>query len=219
MFASLGKSIKGVLFETDPNEAKAVVVVADPQASIGLASTSLPQATGINPEYVAAIRKAALTRQSPLTQLMDQLDKFATIIQDPMVRMKAAHASVPGLTVKQLSDAVDAHLSDVDGEELKFKAMIDSKIAQDVGGVQAEAEGLAKQIAQAQADIQAAQTRIAELGQEIGTLSGQLSQAQNLATTKKIELDQASQQFKVAAQAVRSELTSNKQAILTSLTA
>lgn len=216
-------SLKNMIFEQDPNEVKAKPVAAELPMNVNgtlppTGGVQVPMTAQVSPEFSAAIRKVVLGRNTALTQLLNAADKLATIIPDPTTRFKAAFATAgDGRSVKQIAEAVDIHISDVDGEELRFKAAIDQKIVAEVGTLEQRAQMATQAIQGAQGQIEQAQQRITELTQQIIRQQGELSQAQADANTKRNEIEQASVQFKLAAQQVRHELQSHKATILSAL--
>jgi hypothetical protein len=215
-------SLKNMIFEEDPNEVKpAAHAQAAPTFTNGQLAPASPGFTTtpqVSPEFVTAIRKVVLGRNTALTQLLGAADKLTTIIPDPTTRFKAAFATAGnGRSVKQIAEAVDIHISDVDGEELRFKAAIDQKVASEVGTLEQRAQLAAQAIQSAQQQIEQAQQRITELTQQIGRQQGEQAQAQAEANAKRNEIEQASVQFKLAAQHVRHELQSHKTTIMSAL--
>jgi chromosome segregation ATPase len=134
------------------------------------------------------------------------------------MRLKAAHKTAGGgRTGKQIADAVDVHLQDVDGEVLRFKSMIDQKTASDVGTMQAQFDQTAAEIAAAQAAIGAAQQQISDLTAAIIAKQQQGVQLTAQIQTATADLKSSQLQFEAAAQAVRNELNGSKAAILSTL--
>lgn len=222
------QGLRDAVFEADPNAPKAAPAPAPavqgqtPGLTITASNISpgvpMAMAAPVDATFVGAIKKAVFGRNTALTQLMATADKLANIIPDPSQRLKAAFATAgDGRTVKQIADAVDVHLSDVDGEELKFKQVLDSKAQTEVAPLEQQHQAAMSQIQAAQNEIQAAQQRIADLNASIANLSTQASQAAQGAQAKKQELDTMAVSFKAAANAVRTELQQNKAVIMTAL--
>lgn len=213
MFSNLGSKLKGMVFEEDPS----TPVAAPAQVAVGGGQT--PQAAvGVNPEYVAAIKKNTFARNTALTSLLSAADKLSAVIPDQATRLKAAHTmTAEGRTVRQIAEAVDIHLTDVDGEVLRFKTVVDGQIKSVVGALQAHIDRLTAQEAQAQSDIENAKAQIDALTKEIVQLSTERASSLQQLQTKRDELDQALVQFNVAANSVKAELSAHKQAILSSL--
>lgn len=212
--------IKGAIYEDGGEESSA------PQAAptglgagIPSSNSAAPIQSGINQDMVAAIKKATFGRNTAFTQLLAAAEALADVIPDATMRLKAAHKTAgAGRTGRQIADAVDVHLQDVDGEEMRFKAVLDGKASTEIAGIEAQAQLATQQIQSAQEQIAAAQARIVELNTSIGNLSQTAAQATTAAAQKRAELDQAMNQFKLAAQAVRNELNGNKAAIVSTLT-
>lgn len=206
-------ALKGMIFEEDPNAVKA----APPKAAPATLPTAAPS-TQVSNEFVSAIRKVVLARNTALTQLLAAADKLTTIIPDANVRFKAAFATAgDGRSVKQIAEAVDIHISDVDGEELRFKAAIDQKAAIEVGALEQRAQMAASAIVSAQNALAQAQQRIAELTEQITRQQTEQAAALSEASVKRSEIEQVAMQFKMAAEHVRHELQSNKSTILSAL--
>jgi chromosome segregation ATPase len=208
----------------DPNKGDEAAKPAAPApvmqpigGSVALAGSAYatPQ---VSPEFVAAIRKVVLSRNTALTQLLTAADKLASIIPDPVTRFKAAFATAgDGRTTRQVAEAVDIHLADVDGEEARFKQAIDKKAAEEVGGQERRAAAATSAITSNTQQIEQLQARIAELSAQIGTFQQDVAQATAEAATKRLEIEQATAQFKMAAQVVKQELQSHKSTILSAL--
>lgn len=179
------------------------------------ASYATPQ---VSPEFVTAIRKVVLSRNTALTQLLTAADKLTAIIPDANTRFQAAFKMTgDGRSPKQVADAVDIHLADVDGEEARFKQAIDAKVVAEVGGAERKAQSCQAGIEANTAQVQQLQARIVELTTQIGGFQQDQAQALGEAATKRAEIEQAAAQFKMAAQVVKQELQGHKSTILSAL--
>lgn len=173
----------------------------------------------VSPEFVSAIRKVVMSRNTALTQLVGAAEKLVDIIPDPTTRLKAAFKmAADGRTVQQVAAAVDIHLADVESEERRFAAAIEQKVKAEVGALDQQVVAATTLVQMAQEQITAAQTRIAELTERIAQAQTQGAEAQAAANTKRVEIEQAQHQFKAAAESVRAELNNQKSAILSALT-
>ncbi len=165
MFSNLGAKFKGMIYD----DVAEVPAAAAPAAGIQAMTQLGGQAAGVihtslNADMVAAIKKTTFGRNTAFTQLLAASEALADVIPDQVMRLKAAHKTAgAGRTGKQIADAVDVHLQDVDGEVLRFKALIDQRTAADVGSLQAQLDQSAAEIATANAAIVAAQKRIADM--------------------------------------------------------
>jgi hypothetical protein len=210
--------LKDAVWEAPPEAAQAV---APTTASVGTVAAPAPSILGaptVNVEMVAAIRKAVFGRNTAFTQLLTASEALADVIPDPTMRLKAAHKTGgAGRSGKQIADAVDVHLQDVDGEELRFKNMIDGKIQAEVGSIDTQVQTATAQAQQAAQEIEQLNQRIGALQKMIGDMNTKATELSAQSVTKRAELDAAQAQFKLAANAVRLELNGSKSAILSTL--
>lgn len=211
-------SIKDAIFvdgapkKDEPKAApQPTVTNAGSPAGVAAAMSTMAGTSGVNPEFIAAIRKAVFGKTTALTSLIEAADKLQSIIPDPTTRFKAAYATAgSGRTVQQIAAAADIHLADVEGEELRFKAAVDAKLGTEIQRLEGEATNAAQQITNLQRVLEETQQRIIQLTQ-------QQAEAAATAAQKKIELQTTSEQFKAAALTVRNEIQALRQTILTSL--
>ncbi len=212
--------LKGAIFEADPaEEAKNT---APPAPSAGTqartAAVMSGMAAGVNPEFVAAVRKAVFSKTTALTSLVQAADSLAEIIPDPTTRFKAAFKTAgAGRTVQQIAAAADIHLADIEGEELRFKAAVDAKLGAEIQQHEAQAAQAAQGVQSTQQLIENLQRQITEAQARIGQLSQAQAEHAAAAMTKKSELQLTSDQFKAAAASVRNEIQALRQSVLTSL--
>lgn len=209
------------LFEAEPGvqqapEAQASTNAAPSAMAVPTADMMSMQMT-VNTEMVDAIRKAAFGRQTALTTLISAAENLKDVIPDQTMRMKAAYKTIGGRDVKQITDAVQIHLSDVDGEEMRFSNMIKAKADSEIGGLNRQAEAMKQTIDTANAEINIATRRIAELNASIGEATASQAQFLSQASAKQQELAQAETQFKQAAAQVRNELNGHKAVVLSVL--
>src|ERR1035437_8701136 len=98
MFDSLGKSLKGLIMEENPDEKKPVLVTA---TSVPVSSTGNGT---VNNQYIEALRAAIKARPTALTALTAAAEKLTSVIPDANMRLKAAFQMVKsdGRGVKEL---------------------------------------------------------------------------------------------------------------------
>jgi hypothetical protein len=160
MFASLGSKLKGMVYDDVPSAV--VQPTTTPQAGIQAMTQLGGQAagaisTGLNADMVAMIKKVTFGRNTAFTQLLQASESLADVIPDAVMRLKAAHKTAGGgRTGKQIADAVDVHLQDVDGEEMRFKAVVDQNSKVEIGALETQAQTAQALIVNAQAEIQKA---------------------------------------------------------------
>lgn len=212
--------LKDAVYDAPPESA---AQAAPTTASVGASAQPMlaTQSFGapvVNTDMVAAIRKAVFGRNTAFTQLLSASEALADVIPDPTMRLKAAHKTGgAGRTGKQIADAVDVHLQDVDGEELRFKNMIDTKAQTEVGTIDAQVQTATSQAQQAAQEIEQLSQRVGALQKMIGEMNTKATELSAQSVMKRAELEAASAQFKLAANAVRIELNGSKSAILSTL--
>lgn len=218
-------AIKGALYETPAGQA-APKTQAQVTATTGLGVASMTTPGGqafspiasVNANMVAAIKKVTFGRNTAFTQLLSASEALADVIPDSVMRLKAAHKTAGGgRTGRQIAEAVDVHLADVDSEERKFGAMIDGKIQTEIGGIQQQATAAQGVIDRGQTEMQQLQQRMADLQTAMGQASQTLQTSAVDIQRKQGEFEGTKHEFKLAADAVRNELNNSKSAILSTL--
>lgn len=209
------KAIKGFLYEEDP--AQAAAPQAAPAQTAATTATiptqpgqavAAPIATSPKQAIVEAIRKATMSRNTAYTQLARAADALHDLIPDQVMRLKAAYrTSGAGRTAQQIAEAIDIHLQDIGGEELRFHQMIESKLATEVEGRRRQAQAAADAARSAHEQIQALEKLIIEKNEEATRISGEAAQVS-------LDLQQSHADFKLAARQVRTELEGAKALII-----
>lgn len=220
MFANLGASLKGMLYEDADGSKPAPTQQAQAAqaGTMGVASKSFAPMQSINQAMVDAIKKVTYGRNTAFTQLIAASETLSDVIPDPTMRLKAAFKTTgAGRTGRQIAEAVDVHLSDVAGEVRKFDQMIDGKITTEVGQIESQATQAQRQLESASNEIQSLSQRIAALQQSLPELQQAVGTAQSQVVVKRSELEGAKHEFKMAADVVVAELNNSKQAIVSTL--
>lgn len=210
-----------MVFEETESGATAVAekapVKGQPLMSKGLNGTPVVSSV-LNDDMVQAIRKVTFSRNTALTALISASDALVDIIPDPVMRLKAAHKTAGGgRSAKEISDAVAVHLNDVDGEEMKFTQILNTKIKTEVHGLTQKMVMTEKAVEAATAEIQNLQQRIIQLQQQIAENTAKVVTLRSEAETQESDLRRAETEFKAAAAAVRAELNAHKNTILSTL--
>lgn len=217
--------LKSMVYEDAPAQKSAPVDEKTTKSPLMKTSSTLQPvqpaqpAQQASPEFVSAIRKVIHGRNSAFTQLLSASEKLVDIIPDGALRLKAAFKmAADGRTVQQVAAAVDVHLSDIENEERRFKAAIDQKVSTEVGAINARIATSERTSVTAAQQIEQLSARILELQQQQAAAAADAANAQNELYQKQHEIEDVQLQFKLAADAVRSELNSQKSAILSALT-
>lgn len=219
------KAIKSALVEDEAGSAPAPAanvaaqqrVVSGQGAQVGATPTAT-YGTALNPDMVAAVRKATFSRNTALTQLIATAETLADVIPDPVMRLKAAYKTASGgRTANEIADAVRIHLADVDGEEVRFTQAMNAKVTSEVGTLRAQADA-AEAVAKNSVDeIQRLTARIGELQQQGAQATTDAATLRGNAQARENELRVSETEFKAAAQAVRDELNGHSNTIRTTL--
>lgn len=192
--------------------AAAPVLAAQPVAG------AAPIAPAANQAIIEALQKVIMTRNTAFTQLLSTAETLKDVIPDPTMRLKAAFkTTAAGRTPQQIADAVDVHMQDLVGQEAVFKSNIDSSFGAELAAMQASDAALKAEIESANAHIQQAQQQIQQLTAAISENQTKLMQLGAQAASKQAEIDKARADFGAALQKVKDDLTSNRAAILSTL--
>jgi predicted nucleic acid-binding Zn-ribbon protein len=175
--------------------------------------------TGVNAEMVQAIKTNTLNRKTPYTALLEAAEKLASVIPDQVTRLKAAYAMVgEQRTVGAILQAIDVHISDVDGERLRFNQASDQRRKTELSSLTAASQQLAEANKSMNGEIAAMQERIRALTDSIITNEGKVSELTAQLNSRTLEFDLAVQQFDAATNTVRAELEQQRAAISSTLT-
>lgn len=220
MFANLGASLKGMLYEDTNDAAPAPTqqVKASQAGAMNVTGQVYAATPTVNQAMVDAIKKVTYSRNTAFTQLIAASETLSDVIPDPTMRLKAAFKTTgAGRTGRQVAEAVDVHLSDVAGEVRKFDQMIDNKMTIEVGQIEGQATQAQRQLESASSEIQSLSQRIQQLQSSLPELQTAVSQAQLQVSQARNELEGAKHEFKMAADVVTAELNNSKSAIVSTL--
>lgn len=216
--------LKDAIFEADAETKPGTTTQAAVQGGAPTTPTAgaTPAATASDAhqsQFYRALRSSVMSRITAYSSLMIASEKLAAIIPDPIQRLRAAQAtSNDGRTVNQVADAVSIHLADIDGEALRFKATLEKKRSEIVGGLNHKKANAELTIASSTQELERLNARMKELHQAIqeaqtiaASVSTEIMAAENDLTTSLND-------FTAAANLLREELNLGKNTILSSLT-
>lgn len=212
--------LKNVLFEQD-EKAKPITTGGPPApltaqgAPVAPLGTALPQR---DTKMYDAIRASTFSRSTAYTTLMDAADKLSAIIPDPIQRLKAAHVtSNSGRSAQQIADAVSMHLADIDAESLRFKQAIEEKRRQQIGALDAKASAAQLTITTSTQEVERLTARIQELQLNITKAQTEAAGVNSEKAIAESEIDNAINNFNIAANTLRDELNASKTTVLSTL--
>jgi chromosome segregation ATPase len=208
-------SIKGAIWEDDPNATQQSAAPASPAATPSVVATrNVSAASSVNAEMVAAIRTNTLNRKTPYTALLETATKLESVIPDEVTRIKAAFATVGGQrTVESILQAIDVHVSDVDGERMRFAQATEQRRKTELSSLNAALTQVNESTAQMQANIEALNRQIQTANETINANTIKASDLSSQIFARTAEFDQAQQQFDAAAGVVRGTLEQQRTAI------
>lgn len=220
-------AVKGALVEDDgpKKQADAVKPVATtvvtpiaPGISTVPAHTVISTSYGANPEMVASIRQGTMARKTPYTALLEAADKLANVIPDSTTRLKAAYAMIgDNRSVASISNAIDLHVQDVQGEKMRFAQQATAKRAATVDPLKKQVSDLSTQNQNISTEISNINQRIQQLQETQRTNEVQISTLTGQAQQKETEIAAVEAQFDAAATQVCSDLEQQRAAITSTL--
>lgn len=212
--------VQGAIWEDTKPAAPAPAAQSPVTAPISSGVPTSPVATysTVNQDMVKAIKANTLSRKTPYTALLEAADKLANVIPDPITRMKAAYAMVgEQRTVDAIMKAIDIHVSDVDGEKLRFTQSTEQKRTAELGSLKQQASQLAASTDQMQKEIVSLQERIQMLSGNVTTNITKGNELDAQISARNIEFDTVARDFELAAQTVRNELEQQRVAVTSTL--
>jgi chromosome segregation ATPase len=216
---SFMNALKGAIWEQDPN----ATPQAQPQAPVAQSTSrpvgsTAPMVSSVNDEMVQAIKRNTLSRKTPYTALLEAADKLANVIPDPNMRLKAAYAMVgEQRTVEAIMKALDIHISDVDGEKMRFGQATDQRRKTELGSLTTQLTQLNTSTEQMQTEITNLHARIQQLNTTINDNTVKANELAAQVNSRGAEYDATVAQFENAAQLVRGELEQQRIAISSTL--
>lgn len=211
MFESIGKSIKGLIMETEaekpvqPGEVKTVAIVG--------------QSPMADNQFVEALRASIKARPTALTALTIAAEKLTTVIPDSNMRLKAAFQMVKseGRGVKELLDAITVHVADLESQKMQFSRAMDTESQRTIGNLQVMADSLTANSKSAQDQIVSLQDQITQLTIQITENSTKLSTTNQQIAVEQSRLAQNAHQFDNALVVVKNELENQRVIIQSAL--
>jgi chromosome segregation ATPase len=215
-------SIKGALFTDAESPAPAKVAPAAPTQPVHMPQT--PGTPGIQVpvenRFVEVLRKAITARQTAFTSLLAAADKLASIIPDPIVRLKAAYATVSGegRGLREVVAAIDFHMSDMEGQKAQFMSVLKTQQQQAIGTIETELNGIPISNENAMKQIQTMTQQITQLQELLGKNAARESELRNELASQQATFTMSQQEFESALATVKGELEGQRMAITSTLT-
>lgn len=175
------RKVAGAFVELDPVAEAATP--APTKAAQAAASVQPRTFTGPSVDQVMldALQKKISGRQTPYTALLENAENLKEVIPDEIMRLKAAFKTITkdgNRTIASIIQAIDLHVSDIEGERARFRATTEQQIKAKSGALRDQASQLKTQCA-------ANEVQIAQFAAEQARLQEQM----NVAQSKMLELN------------------------------
>ena len=167
--SSLGKKILGLFVETDESSPEASTQ-SERQVKVGVAKSATALEASVDQEMLATLQNKINSRTSPYVTLIEAADRLVSVLPDEATRLKAAFAMVSGdgnRSVSSITKAIDVHMSDLEGERIRFKKASDEQTMSKSASLREQAKNLAAQNVVSTGQIERLQADIAKLQDSI----------------------------------------------------
>lgn len=186
--ASLGKKFLGLFVEIDETaEAPAQASPAPKAAAAAGVAATAPKPQSVDQDMLATLQKKISSRSTAYVTLIEAAQRLVSVIPDEPIRLKAAFAMVSGegnRSVASITQAIDVHIADLEGERIRFKNASDAQtnvksaaLRKQADTLTAQSEGSTGQIERLQAEIAKLQEAIANNTAQCRDLIAQADQA------------------------------------------
>jgi len=197
------KAALNVFVETDDDKASPAAtapVTARPSTTSAPVSVSV-----VDPDMVATLQKVIDSRKTPYTALLEASQKLASVIPDETQRLKAAFVTVSGdRSLSDIVKAIDVHVSDLEGQVMRFRQTTAAQISTKVGAKRAQATSFSTEIESNKGEIDRLNARNNDLASQVQTLTAQ-------ADADEQEIGAVETRFEAAVTFLTNNLTATKQ--------
>lgn len=182
------------------------------QTSASAPAAIAASAAGIDPAMLAALDKTLLNRKTAYTALLEAANKLTAKVPDEATRLSLAYTmvSTPGRSVKDMIDSIDVHLSDLEGEKMRFKSQSDKEVAQRCVANRTQADSIEAQVGSAQDRINSMQAEINKLNDQINAGHVEAARLRQSADSAEGEIRIVQQRFEAAVDYAKANLASKK---------
>jgi len=212
--SSLLKKLGGFFVELD--ETAPVKVQPKVQAVNVQSGISPISGPSLNEEMLASLQKKITSRSSPYVTLVETAEKLAQVIPDDMTRIKAAFAMVGsggGRTLQSITQAIDVHIADLEGERLRFKDASDKQIVAKSGDLRQQSTALVDKANEAASRIESLKSEIVSLEAFIDQNTAQARDLTTKADASEVEIKSVADQFNQAVDHLKTDLTAKKSSL------
>ena len=186
---------------------------AAPDATGGAVQKTTPNPTpasvGVTADLANKLVQTVLGRKSAYTALLDAAEPMKTIIPDEVTRFKAAFAVIHASqqrTIEQVVQAIDVHVSDLDGEQMRF--LQSSKEARDKGVAarQADITNSTHRIKSLHEEMDRTNKRLVEMAEELRKAEQSVMTLQTELTAEEHKIQSIENEFRSALASAKADL-------------
>lgn len=212
--SSLGKKFLGLFVETESSPEAPVPPKSQVKVTpAGAASTPV---ASVDQEMLATLQKKISSRSSPYVTLIEAAQRLVTVIPDETTRLKAAFAMVSGegnRSVSSITQAIDVHIADLEGERIRFKNASDEQMNSKSAVLRNQAGGLSAQNATSTGQIERLQAEIAKLQDAIVKNTGLCRDLNLQADNAEAEIKAVSAAFDRTVDYLKNDLAAKKRSL------
>lgn len=168
-----------------------------------------PASVGVTADLASKLVQTVLGRKSAYTALLDAAEPMKTIIPDEATRFKAAFAVIHASqqrTIEQVVQAIDVHVSDLDGEQMRF--LQSSKEARDKGVAarQADITNSTHRIKSLREEMDRTNKRLVEMAEELRKTEQSVVTLQTELTAEEHKIQSIENEFRSALASAKADL-------------
>jgi chromosome segregation ATPase len=163
-------------------------------------------------QMVESLLKVMMKRKTPYTALLDTSKKMEAAIPDENSRIKAAFAilSSDGTTTDNIAQSIDVHLTDLEGEHLRFKSISDQQVQQQSKSIKDRINNLTQENTSATTQIEELRLRIAALEEKEQKNNSEIITLTSQANELDLKITSTYNSFKNALDHIKNDLNNKK---------
>lgn len=184
-----------------------------PVVTVPIQTQSQSQAPSVNQEMVDSLMKIVANRKTAYTALVEASERMKSVIPDEGTRLKAAYTMVSAenqRTLDSIIQAIDVHLTDLDGELRRFSASLDDQMQKKVGGPRLRIQAIAENKTANLAEIDRLRKQIDEIVRQNEVNDSEAQRIAQETATIESEINSVGEKFKLSLQYVRQYLIDKK---------
>ena len=205
---SLGSKILGLFVDIDTSPRPGAAATPAPKAAVAAA-----KGDAVDQQMLTTLREQIAARSTAYVTLTEAAQRLSGVIPDQTTRLKAAFAMVSGegiRSVASITQAIDVHIADLEGERMRFKQASDAQTSVKSAALRKQADALAAQAAAGSAQIERMQADIASLQADSVQTAAQCRALNAQADQADTEITAISAAFDRAVDFLKADLAANK---------